>query len=274
MTREGLDADGFHHFYHELKDGDFFRMGCAKVTAAELQAYEENIVSHTAAINAGRPHDRQIKWKYFQWLALLFTEVYLDRYFRDRAALLADLNQFVAAFNAKYDSYEPMTPYREEDLNKVCFQNATGSGKTLLMHVHLKQFWHYAKKAGKDGNINFPFLITPNDRLSKQHRDELAQSGITGVAYTKSAGGELGEFLYTLEIQKIKEEDGPESFAGVNKKCKVRIAAHTAILKFDRRVALRSAMPAAFLCRQCIPASLHRAATSVLQADSIMPDPM
>ena len=62
--------------------------------------------------------------------------------------------------------------------------------------------------------------------------------------------------------------------AGVNKKCKVRIAAHTAILKFDRRVALRSAMPAAFLCRQCIPASLHRAATSVLQADSIMPDPM
>ena len=61
---------------------------------------------------------------------------------------------------------------------------------------------------------------------------------------------------------------------GVNKKCKVRIAAHTAILKFDRRVALRSAMPAAFLCRQCIPASLHRAATSVLQADSIMPDPM
>ena len=65
-----------------------------------------------------------------------------------------------------------------------------------------------------------------------------------------------------------------QSAPGVNKKCKVRIAAHTAILKFDRRVALRSAMPAAFLCRQCIPASLHRAATSVLQADSIMPDPM
>ena len=61
---------------------------------------------------------------------------------------------------------------------------------------------------------------------------------------------------------------------GANKKCEVRIAAHAAILKFDRRVALRSAMPAAFLCRQCIPASLHRAATSVLQADSIMPDPM
>lgn len=212
-TREGLDADGFHHFYHELKDGDFFRMSGAKVTAAELQAYEENIVSHTTAINAGRPHDRQIRWKYFQWLSLVFTEVYLDRYFRDRETLLADLNQFVAAFNAKYDAYEPIAPYREEDLNKICFQNATGSGKTLLMHVHLKQFWHYAKKANKAGGINFPFLITPNARLSEQHRNELGQSGVAGVAYTKGAGGELGEFLYTLEIQKIQKEDGPETFA-------------------------------------------------------------
>lgn len=213
ITREGLDADGLHHFYHELKDGDFFRMGMAKVSAAELQQYEENIVSHTAAINLGRAADRQIKWKYFQWLSLLFTEVYLDRYFRDRAGLLADLNAFVAAFNAKYDGFEPIAPYDEAALNRVCFQNATGSGKTLLMHVNLKQFWHYAKKAGADGAINFPFLITPNARLSEQHRNELAASGIRGVSYTKGAGGELGEFIYTLEIQKIQKEDGPETFA-------------------------------------------------------------
>ena len=75
-----------------------------------------------------------------------------------------------------------------------------------------------------------------------------------------------------MENGEWKIENGVEP--GVNKKCKVMIAAHTAIMKFDRRVALRSAMPAAFLYRQCIPASLHRAATSVLQADSIMPDPM
>ena len=210
---EGLDSDGLHHFYHELKDGDFFRFGSAKITEAELQSYEENIVAHTVAINAQRPTDRQIQWKYFQWLSLLFTEVYLDRFFRDREALLRDLNAFVVAFNAKWDGYEPMAEYAEDDLNKICFQNATGSGKTLLMHVNLKQFWHYAKKAGKDGMVNFPFLITPNVRLSEQHRNDLAASGINGVSYTKGAGGELGEFVYTLEIQKIQKEDGPETFA-------------------------------------------------------------
>jgi hypothetical protein len=34
-------------------------------------------------------------------------------------------------YHAKY--------YSEDDLNKLCFQNATGSGKTLLMHVSLLQ---------------------------------------------------------------------------------------------------------------------------------------
>lgn len=213
VTREGLDSDGLHHFYHELKDGDFFRMGSAKVTSADLQRYEENIVAHTTAINARRPHDRQIKWKYFQWLSLIFTEVYLDRYFTDKAKLLADLNHFLAAFNAKYDAYEPIAPYVEDDLNKICFQNATGSGKTLLLHVHLKQFWHYAERAGRKETINFPFLVTPNARLSEQHRHEMSQSGIAGVPYTKGAGGELGEFIYTLEIQKIQKSDGPETFA-------------------------------------------------------------
>ena len=212
-TREGLDTDGRHHFFHELKDGDFFRFGPggAKITEAELLGYEENIVRYTAEINRGRA--RAIQWKYFQWLALVFVEAYLDRYFRDRAGLLADLNAFVAAFNAHYDGWKPIDPYTAEDLNKICFQNATGSGKTLLLHVNLKQFRHYATKYGEWGKINFPFLITPNARLSEQHRGELVQSGIQGVPYVKDAGTLLGEFVYTLEIQKIQKEDGPETVA-------------------------------------------------------------
>lgn len=212
-TREGLGADGLHHFFHELKDGDFFRLAQGKVTAAELRQYEENVVSCTAAINERRPADRQIRWKYFQWLALIFTEIYLDRFFRDRAGLLADLNAFVAAFNTKHDGCAPLAPYAEDDLNKICFQNATGSGKTLLLHAHLRQFRHYAEKYGRWGSLNFPFLLTPNARLSEQHRNELAASGIQGFAYMRGAGGELGDYLYTLEIQKIQQEDGPETFA-------------------------------------------------------------
>lgn len=212
-TREGLGADGRHHFFHELLDGDFFRMDGAAVTADELMRYEDNVVSHTKSINEKRPADRQIRWKYFQWLALIFVEVYLDRYFRDRAGLLAALNAFVAAFNARYDAYEPVSPYRMEDLNKICLQNATGSGKTLLLHVNVLQFKRYAEKYGKWDSINFPFLLTPNARLSEQHRNELAQSGLGGVPYARGCGGELGDYVYTLEIQKIQKEDGPETFA-------------------------------------------------------------
>ena len=218
LTREGLDSDGFHHFYHELKDGDFFP--ASKVSGEELQAYEENIVSLTSEINKRRSADRQIKWKYFQWLALIFVEIYLDRYFRDRNKLLQDLNNFVDLFNRKYDGFEPIAHYDDEDLNKICLQNATGSGKTLLMHINFYQFKYYAQKYNVWGNINFPFLLTPNARLSEQHRWELSTSGISGIPYSRDASGELGNYLYTLEIQKIKNEDGPETFAvrnfGVN----------------------------------------------------------
>ena len=117
---EGLDSDGHHHFYHVLKDAGFFLFKRVGITGAELQSYEENVVAHTAAINARRPQDRQIRWKYFQWLSLIFSEAYLDRYFRDRAALLADLNDFVTEFNARYSDHQPIAEYKEDDLNKVC----------------------------------------------------------------------------------------------------------------------------------------------------------
>ncbi|MEO0585425.1 MAG: hypothetical protein AAF135_24645, partial [Bacteroidota bacterium] len=77
--------------------------------------------------------------------ALLFTEIYLDRYFRDKNKLLQDLNDFLAAFNDADNTDVPnkegaqLEAFRESDLNKLAFWNATGSGKTLLMHVNIKQ---------------------------------------------------------------------------------------------------------------------------------------
>ena len=107
------------------------------------------------------------------------------------------------------------------------------------------------------------------------NRDSLTPFTMRAAIPVSSLKGLAMTFVSESEkAREVKTRLFDNAPTGVNKKCKVRIAAHTAILKFDRRVALRSAMPAAFLCRQCIPASLHRAATSVLQADSIMPDPM
>ncbi|MCC6702167.1 MAG: restriction endonuclease, partial [Fluviicola sp.] len=49
------------------------------LTPTMLQTYDENIVRFTKQISEKR--GEMITWKYFQYLSLLFTEVYLDKYF-------------------------------------------------------------------------------------------------------------------------------------------------------------------------------------------------
>ncbi|MEM4215446.1 MAG: DEAD/DEAH box helicase family protein [Candidatus Pacearchaeota archaeon] len=45
---------------------------------------------------------------------------------------------------------------------------ATGSGKTLIMHINYYQFLNY-----KLFSLDNIILITPNEGLSKQHFEEL-----------------------------------------------------------------------------------------------------
>ena len=52
------------------------------ITATMLQTYDENIVRYTKQISEKR--SELIVWKYFQYLSLLFTEVYLDKYFQKK----------------------------------------------------------------------------------------------------------------------------------------------------------------------------------------------
>src|SRR5690606_12438352 len=124
--------------------------GSEHLTPTMLQTYDENIVRYTKQISEKRTET--ITWKYFQYLSLLFTEVYLDKYFQNKVKLLADLNEYVKEFNQK--QYELVAnrgkkkakdvfiarPFELKDLNKLAFWNATGSGKTLIMHVNIKQY--------------------------------------------------------------------------------------------------------------------------------------
>lgn len=106
-----------------------------------LRAYDDNIVRFTKEISDNR--EEMITWKYFQYLSLLFTEIYLDKYFSNKAKLLAELNQFVKEFNFKQADPSNLRgkknkdvfiakPFTLEALNKLAFWNATGSGKTLI----------------------------------------------------------------------------------------------------------------------------------------------
>ena len=46
---------------------------------------------------------------------------------------------------------------------------ATGSGKTLLMHVNIKQYLYYLEHHGRRRDLNRIILLTPNEGLSQQH---------------------------------------------------------------------------------------------------------
>jgi len=217
---EGLDNDNLHHFYHHLGGCPLLYFGQPlletpgfTISRAELLNYEENIVRQTLAINSKR--HRPIIWKYYQWLTLLFTEIYLDRWFRDRDALLNGLNVFVERFNRHWKGFKDVPPYCEDDLNKVCLQNATGSGKTYLMHVNLLQYRHYAKLNGRANDLSRVILLTPNDRLSEQHISEFGESAIAASSYQNNLFSQAQGLnaVDILEITKLAEKDSVQQIA-------------------------------------------------------------
>ena len=213
---EGLNHDNLHHVYHVLVNSSLFRNDPCALSKEQILLYEENIVRHTQAINEKR--HRPIVWKYYQWLALLFVEIYLDRFFGNRGGLLNDLNAFVERFNSHWDDCADVPAYNEDDLNKLCLQNATGSGKTLLMHVNLLQYRHYATKHGKDKYLSRVILLTPNEHLSEQHIAEFRESDISAGSYLQSRGSLFGlaqglEHVDVLEITKLADQEGPNTIA-------------------------------------------------------------
>ena len=64
---ENLDENDNSLFYHELKDK--LIATSKQINDDKLQEYDENIVRHTKTMGRG------IKWKYFQYLSLLFVEI-------------------------------------------------------------------------------------------------------------------------------------------------------------------------------------------------------
>lgn len=191
------------------------------MTATMLQTYDENIVRYTKQISEKR--GEQITWKYFQYLSLLFTEVYLDKYFSNKVKLLADVNEFVKEFNLKQAQANTgkkkkkdefiAQPFTLENLNKLAFWNATGSGKTLLMHINIKQYLHYANQYNQ-GHQNKVLLITPNEGLTKQHLAEFKLSDINANNFSKNDSGMFsGKQVEILEITKLAENSGDKTVA-------------------------------------------------------------
>ncbi|AYJ73869.1 putative type III restriction endonuclease subunit R [Thermus phage phiLo] len=201
--KEGWDAGGHSHFYWRLVG----QQGL-KVPPDKLATYDLRIKDYVDQLNS--TGERHVQLKYFQYLAALFTEIYLDDLFSDRERLLRKLNEFVEEENRKLPkgipSYELFT---EADLDKLAFWMATGSGKTLVMHINLWQYEYYSQ--GKRGYNNV-LLITPNEGLSQQHLDELDKSGIPAIhhknAGSLSQGNGLVRVIEITKLTKTKRGEG------------------------------------------------------------------
>ena len=208
LELEGLDENNVHKLLHQMK----LLWDYEEFAGDTLLGYDQNIVKHTLTLSEKRA--QPLRWKYFQYLSLLFTEVYLDRFFRDPDRLLADLNRHVAKFNEGRAAREQLPAYELEDLRKLAFWNATGSGKTLLMHVNILQYRHYLKLYGKEKSLNRIILLTPNEGLSKQHLKEFHASGMDADLFSKESRSLFsGRSVEIIEVTKLKEEMGQKTVA-------------------------------------------------------------
>jgi superfamily II DNA or RNA helicase len=164
----------------------------------ELKRDDQNIQEYLRKINQSRPE--RIRLKYFQYLAVLFTEIFLDRLKNQKEAFLGELNNFVNGLDERVK--RTVGEFSEEDLKKLAFWMATGSGKTLIMHINYLQFLRY--KPFEPDNI---LLITPNEGLSKQHYEEMQKSGIPCKLYSESgsSSGQREHEVLIIEITKLAE---------------------------------------------------------------------
>lgn len=206
---EEMDIDNISRFYKQIT---------ARLVKREdlndeiLRQYDENITRFTFQISEKR--DKLIKWKYFQYLSLLFTEIYLDRYFHQRTQLLEDLNKLINLQNEDSANKDQLSLYCEDDLKKLAFWNATGSGKTLLMHVNIKQYLHYFYKNHRPEELENIILLTPSEGLSKQHIREFGFSGIPSSLFDKNQGGLLKRNeISVIDIHKLEYEMGEKTVA-------------------------------------------------------------
>lgn len=202
---EGTNESGNTYFCDYITR--ICKMRGAAISAEKLRLYDENICHHTHQISEKRG---VFHWKYFQYVALLFTEMYLDRYFSNAAGFCDDLNAWLKEKRNESLGLIDFEPYTPEKLNKLAFMCATGSGKTLIMHMNILQYLHYFKRAKRLNSrlsINKVIVLAPNEGMSKQHLEELELSSIPAAIFEKDHGftTRRGDVI-VVDMNKLKEE--------------------------------------------------------------------
>lgn len=181
------------------------------VTRDDLVRYDQNIIGHSQAL--GMTDERERSWKPFQYLALLFTERYLDLYFQDPESLVGQLNEW----KRKWRAYSDVPDYAMDGLHTLAFQSATGSGKTLLLHANILQYRRCMEEHNRLHKLNRIILLTPDEGLSRQHLRELRACNIPARLFSDqeetgvfSQGGMVVDII---DLHKLDEKKGVKRVA-------------------------------------------------------------
>ena len=211
---EGPSADGQSRFFHALAG-----LRGRHIPEERLSKYDRRVMGHEARLARARG---SFALKYFQYFSLLYAEIFLDRLTDNPAAFLRELNRFLEQLRKREVSLQAFPAFTLDDLRRLAFFMATGSGKTLLLHANLWQALHYlaggrhpeALVSRGDGRREFDaiILITPNEGLSGQHLREFALSGIDARLLIEDRTGQrsLAPCVKVIEIHKLAEEPSKE----------------------------------------------------------------
>ncbi len=220
LAEEGPSANGQSYFFEEL-----VKQTGLLLSEDELRVYDKRVMEYETRLVRIRSEFKA--FRYFQYLALLYTEIFLDRLTRNSRELLADLNVFLCELREDDSELRDFPEFEMDNLRRLAFFMATGSGKTLLLHVNVWQVLYYLEHSRHpesivprtDGWRTFDniLLITPNEGLSRQHITEFEASGIEACVFIENptASSLFGPVVKVIEIHKLSEEPSREGVSVV-----------------------------------------------------------
>ena len=196
---EGYESTGRSHLVQRILS----RGSKCLVKPEDLEQYDANVRSHLAYFNQHR--EEALTLRYFQHLSLLISELFLDWRFNYKNTLRKGLNDFLYQQNIRRAPTDPRdAKFEDADLNKLAFWMATGSGKTILMHFHYRQFLHYNQEP-----LDNILLVTPDEGLSQQHLENMEAAGIPCARFSlEDSGFEAVKknTVRVIEITKLVQE--------------------------------------------------------------------
>lgn len=209
---EGPDGSGQSHFFARLVTQPDLR-----IPRDRLETYDRRVMNYETRLRKERRGFQG--FRYFQYLALLYTEIFLDHLTENPAAFAAEINRFLHDLQNEEPDLADFPDFKPDNLRRLAFFMATGSGKTLLMHVNIWQVLYYLEH-GRHPEALLPgtphtrrfdniLLITPNEGLSAQHLTELQESGFEAALFIEARHRDdslFGPQVKVIEIHKLTEE--------------------------------------------------------------------